>query len=127
MQNIPVEDFADGYTRAQVATIGRPQVAKTANYTINALEAGTLFTNRGAAGAVQFTLPPPKDNMAFYWAKAVPGQNIAVVTDTGATKINHLTQGTTLTESTNERGFLALVAEGGEWHVASLRGTWAIS
>ncbi|MGA4923433.1 hypothetical protein, partial [Bacillus subtilis] len=38
---------------ARVARI----VAKTADYTLIASDSGTIFTNQGAAGAVNFTLP----------------------------------------------------------------------
>lgn len=42
-------------------TRGRRVVDKTANYTVTAAldRNETLFTNRGASGAVTFTLPPP--------------------------------------------------------------------
>ena len=43
-----------------------PVLAKTADYTITADDArsGTLFTNRGASGAVAFTLPAPSSDLA---------------------------------------------------------------
>lgn len=43
-------------------------VAKTGDYTVTGLEAcGTLFTTRGAAGAVNFTLPAASVRFAGLW------------------------------------------------------------
>lgn len=41
--------YADGYPKV---------AAKTANYTLTLDDNGKIFTNRGAGGAVTFTLPP---------------------------------------------------------------------
>lgn len=53
----------------------RRVVGKTADYTISLLrdQADTVFTNRGAAGAVVLTLPPPAYNYlgVRYYAKGV--------------------------------------------------------
>lgn len=46
-------------------------IAKTADYTVKQAESGTLFTNRGASGAVIFTLPASPmigTNYGFYVA-----------------------------------------------------------
>lgn len=45
----------------------KPVVAKTANYTVVSTDAGTLFTNTGAAGAVTFTLPTASTLLAGWW------------------------------------------------------------
>jgi hypothetical protein len=48
----------------------RRTLAKTANYTISAARgdaAGTVFTNRGATGAVVFTLPAPNRATTGDW------------------------------------------------------------
>src|SRR5262245_16125705 len=71
-------------------------VAKTADYTIvspatNAGDAsGTIFTNRGATGAVVFTLPAPAQNIAgvFYDFLGVADQTFTVATATADTLIN---------------------------------------
>lgn len=58
-------------------------VAKTAAYTIVPGDpCGTLFTNRGAVGAVIFTLPDPTAVAAGTWYDflGVAGQNMSVVT-----------------------------------------------
>jgi hypothetical protein len=64
----------------------RRVVAKTADYTIKPPmdSPGTVFTNRGASGAVIFTLPAPGENVKGYWYRFVghAGQNITVKTAT---------------------------------------------
>lgn len=46
----------------------QPVSAKTAAYTIKPQDVGTLFTNRGAGGAVTFTLPAIADVASGWWA-----------------------------------------------------------
>lgn len=54
--------------------------AKTAAYTVTAAENGTTFTNRGASGAVTFTLPAPFTN-ARYRFVGHADQTITVAAD----------------------------------------------
>ncbi len=64
--------------------------AKTANYTIKANDLnGTVFTNRGAAGAVTFTLPAPTavPAGAFYLFLGIADQNIIVQVPSAGTLI----------------------------------------
>lgn len=68
-------------------------VAKTASYTIrpDVDQSGTVFTNRGATGAVTFTLPTPGTRCKgwYYRFYGHAGQNILVApptVDTGVTK-----------------------------------------
>lgn len=65
----------------------RNVVAKTANYTVTTDDHGTLFTNRGAAGAVTFTLPATAYKglrFAFY---VVADQNVVVAAGTADTMV----------------------------------------
>lgn len=70
-------------------------VPKTADYTIVSPatsagdKSGTVFTNRGAAGAVVFTLPAPAQNIAgvFYDFLGIADQSIQVQTTTADTFI----------------------------------------
>lgn len=52
--------------------------AKTASYTVTAADNGTLFTNRGAAGAVNFTLPATPTKGLRYGFFVVADQNVTV-------------------------------------------------
>lgn len=59
--------------------------AKTADYTIKPSDpCGTLFTNRGAAGAVVFTLPGPTavPSGTFYLFVGIADQNVTVAAGT---------------------------------------------
>lgn len=65
----------------------RNVVAKTANYTVLTTDHGTLFTNRGATGAVNFTLPATAYKglrFAFY---VVADQNVTVTAGTADTMV----------------------------------------
>lgn len=56
-----------------------PVVAKTSNYTIQASDSGTIFTNEGATSQVTFTLPPPDaDAELEYQFVVVTGQYLQV-------------------------------------------------
>lgn len=116
MQTIPLMDCADGYQRADSGAIKTP-TAKTAAYTVTALESGKLFTNRGASGSVTFTLPTGKAGMFFHFFKAVTAQNIVVNGGTNQT----------FTNSTNEAGGLTVVHDGTAWLALHTKGTWAVS
>lgn len=64
--------------------------AKTADYTIKPSDpCGTLFTNRGAAGAIVLTLPAPTAVPAgtWYWVLGIADQTITVATATVDTLI----------------------------------------
>jgi len=58
------------------------EVAKTANYTITRAETGTRFTNTGATGAVQFTLPALSPNLVYGFL-VIADQSVTVVSAAG--------------------------------------------
>jgi hypothetical protein len=79
--------FAAGILDKAGGVLARAPVAKTANYQLLSPLAsavgdacGTLFTTRGAAGAVTFTLPAITGNMAGLWYEfvGVANQTFAV-------------------------------------------------
>lgn len=57
-------------------------VAKTADYTITAADHGTTFTNYGAAGAVNFTLPTIATGLKFDFL-VLANQNVTVTSAAG--------------------------------------------
>src|SRR5262245_47078456 len=66
----------------------RRLVAKTANYSVNPGKgdfSGSIFTNRGATGAVTFTLPNPNAGLAetLYDSLSVVDQTLTVAAPTG--------------------------------------------
>lgn len=71
--------------------VERRVIAKTADYTINPTldRPGTTFTNRGAAGAVNFTLPAPGAGVKGWWYrfKGHADQTITVTTLTADTLV----------------------------------------
>ncbi len=76
-------------------TLARPNlfpwvdiVAKTADYTVTEADNNTLFTNRGAAGAVIFTLPTTAKKGLRYGFHLVAGQNLTVTAGTADTMIS---------------------------------------
>jgi hypothetical protein len=58
------------------------ELAKTADYTIVAADNNRLFTNTGAAGAVNFTLPTLAVGLAFEF-QVVAAQNVTVTSAAG--------------------------------------------
>lgn len=58
--NRPRNGFFSGYVQA-----GRNVVAKTGNYTLLTSDQGTFFTNTGAAGEVDFTLPTAAAGLTY--------------------------------------------------------------
>jgi hypothetical protein len=59
------------------------QIAKTADYTIVAADNNRLFTNTGASGAVNFTLPALTAGLAFEFLVAA-AQNVTVTSAEGS-------------------------------------------
>jgi len=65
----------------------RSVVAKTTDYTVTAADHDTLFTTRGAAGAVNFTLPTTALAGLRYRFIAVADQNLTVTAGTADTMV----------------------------------------
>jgi len=63
-------------------------VAKTADYTVTEADNNTLFTNRGAAGAVIFTLPTTAKKGLRYGFHVIADQSVTVASGTADTMIS---------------------------------------
>ena len=77
--------------------------AQTASYTIVPTDHGKLFTNKGAAGAVTFTLPAIANVQAGWFVDfyaAVAAQNMAVTAPSGKLVAFNNIAATTATWST---------------------------
>jgi hypothetical protein len=77
-------------------------VTKTASYTCIAADSGTRFNNRGAAGAVTFTLPAVATSAGLeYWFEAaVLAQNFIVTAPAGTLCAYNNNAATSITLST---------------------------
>jgi len=63
------------------------EVAKTTSYTVVASDAGTLFTNTGASGAVTFTLPAIAAGLGPFEFLTVADQNVTVASAEGSNMV----------------------------------------
>ena len=106
--------------RAFQSFIGGATVAKTANYTVGTVATdtfGTVFTNRGASGAVTFTLPSPSSG-AYYFFAGVADQNITITAGSAiAVSVNNAAC-TSIAFSTSSQkigSFAVAIADGTSW------------
>lgn len=103
--------------------------AKTANYTILASESGKTFTNTGAAGEVDFTLPVATPGLRFTFALKV-AQQIKILTGNGTDQVALPstgvpgTAGHGITCSTAGPTVVLECTSTGIWSVVGFTGTW---
>lgn len=94
-------------------------VAKTADYTVVEADNNTLFTTRGAAGAVVFTLPvTPKKGLRYgFYCAADQNMTITAGTADTLTAVNDLTADSIAisTASLKIGGFIEVVGDGTSW------------
>jgi hypothetical protein len=111
-------------------TLARPNifpwadiVAKTADYTITEADNNTLFTNRGAAGAVVLTLPVTAKKGLRYGLHVVAGQNLKFTSGTADTMIsfNDAAADSVGFETASELigGHLEVIGDGTSWIVVA--------
>lgn len=110
-----------GIARSEFQTIE----TKTASYQMTVLDHGKLFTNRGAGGAVTFTLPQTNDPGAALpagWTViiyAVAAQNVIVASNTTDTLIamNDATADSVALQTANEiiGGGFTFIWDGTGW------------
>lgn len=67
---VKIQWFNNGLTASGPLTFGLASSVQTANYTVLATEAGTVFNNSGASGAITFTLPAAVTNLHYYFVVA---------------------------------------------------------
>jgi hypothetical protein len=100
-------------------------IVKTASYTVTAGDMGSVFTTRGAAGAVKFTLPSAGSANSGGWALFVnvADQNMFVGgTDEGLVVLNDLTADSIGFATAGEKigGALLAVSDGTSWVVSPM-------
>ena len=110
----------DAYKRIPGIAYLMNTVAKTASYTCKAEESGTVFTNRGAGGAVTFTLPAVASSAGvfYYFMNCVVAQDLIVSAPANTlVTFNSITSTSVAFSTASQRaggGFL-LVCDGTKW------------
>lgn len=97
--------FDDDYSRSQAFGGWRDVVAKTADYTVQAADSGRIFTNRGATGAVNFTLPAIAKGLRFrFYCEAAQDLIITAATADTLVVFNDLAaDSVTIDQNTNSK------------------------
>ena len=125
-QTAEIDNTTNGLiVRAFQSFIATATVAKTANYTVGTVAtdvAGTIFTNRGAAGAVTFTLPSPTAGTYYFFASVVAQTMTVTAGSAIAVTINNAAA-TSIAFSTASQqigSFAVAIADGTSWHLVNL-------
>lgn len=111
--------------RAFQSFIATSTVAKTANYTVGTVATdvvGTVFTNRGAAGSVTFTLPSPTAG-AYYFFAGIVAQNLVITAGSAIAVTVNNAAATSITYSTASQqigSFAVAIADGTSWLLVNL-------
>lgn len=108
--------------RIDAAAIKRTVSAKTSAYTLTVEDNGKVFTNRGAAGSVTFTLPAVSSTFTGFHARfiAVAAQNIVISATAGEmVALNDATANSVAFQTASEiiGGGFEVVCDGTSWLV----------
>jgi hypothetical protein len=94
-------------------------VIKTADYTVTEADNDTLFTNRGDAGAINFTLPTTAEKGLHYGFYCVADQNMTVTSGTADTLVcfNDATADSITLSTSSEKigGMFEVYGDGTGW------------
>jgi hypothetical protein len=98
---------------------------KTSSYTVTSADFGTVFTTRGASGAVTFTLPAASSTNKGEWVLfiSVANQNMIVAgADEGLVTFNDLTADSIAFQTTSEKigGAFLAISDGTSWAVVPI-------
>lgn len=121
-------DCGDGIRRADAGSManGTASNDKIASATLAATDTGKVFTNKGAVGTVQLTLPVAKFGMWFTFA-VFAAQTFEVLPGSGA-KING---GSTKISAAGSQALVGVATvaclDGTNWYATDLTGTWTTS
>lgn len=104
----------------------RKTVAKTTDYTITTADRNCRFTNAGASGAVNFTLPANARLGLEYWFNVVADQNLIVTAGTADTLIvfNDIAADSIAFQTSSEKvgGAFHVFGDGSKWVVEVMLG-----
>lgn len=125
-----VATSSDGSVLTTVFSYGSPIVAKTAAYTVLPSDSGTVFTTRGAGGAVAFTLPAVAQSGLQYTFIAVAAQSMTV-TSVATIKGSPSFTGTTITVAAGTASVqytrVTVVGDGTNWLITDIQGTATVA
>jgi hypothetical protein len=122
--NRPRNVFVAGYV-----STGRQVLAKTANYSVAAAEQNALYTNSGAAGSVNFTLPTAAAGLTYsFYIDAAQTLTITA----GASTTIQLTGSTSasagnVTSNTAGNCITLVAISTTKWVAQSHEGTWTVN
>jgi hypothetical protein len=125
-QTAEIDSTTNGLiVRAFQSFIATASVAKTANYTVGTVATdvvGTIFSNRGAAGAVTFTLPTPTAG-TYYFFSSVVAQTMTITAGSAiAVSVNNAAC-TSIAYSTASQqigSFAVAIADGTQWLLVNI-------
>jgi len=120
-----------------IRVLKRRLVPKTASYAVSPGKgdfSGSVFTTRGATGAVTFTLPAPQPSLTetFYEFINVVDQNMTVATTSGKAVVFNNTAATSLSAQTSSQKIGAAISaycDGTAWLLtgASVGATYTVA
>lgn len=102
--------------------------AKTSNYSVLTTDSAIHFTNGGAAGTVNFTLPTAALNLYYAFAVTTNGQTLTVTaggSDTIRSGGTVSAAGGTMSSSSKGSVIEIVAMAANEWYVKSIVGTWS--
>ncbi len=122
---------AENSAQTAIATInqGIQVVAKTGNYQLLFTDSNGTFTNTGAAGEVDITLPASVVGQIFYF-NIQAAQTLKVIAS-GTDKIRNAgtlsAAGGAASAATVGNSIVLICVAAGEWDVMSIVGTWTVA
>jgi hypothetical protein len=124
MERVNMMDCGDGIRRADHGCYGQGPVAKIANYQMMNGDTGKIFSNKGATGAVQFTLPKAKAGLWFVFV-VVAAQSLTVKAQ-NSEKVNGSAANGTYAAALTQAGVgnVCIWSDGSAWYSAGPQGTW---
>lgn len=124
MYNVPVRDSGDGRKRADRGSKfnGATIKAKTAAFSLSINDTGEAFSNKGAAGAITFTLPVPTVGVYFIFF-VVAAQTLTIVPHASET-VNGGATSIAAAGTQAGKGYLELTSDGTNWFVSAVGATW---
>lgn len=117
---------SDGFT---TGSINWKVSAKTSSYVVLALDTNTVFTNEGAVGEINFTLPGAQEGLNYiFFIETAQVINIRPASGDSIINGSDTISGTTYWLSANSAGHLLGITaiNSSKWIVTNITGSWTI-